>query len=138
VSHDLAGTLDILPTCVTLAGGTAPNDPPIDGVDLSPVLLGTGESPRSHMLYYRGRMLMAARLGEWKAHFITQDAYGPNSKQPTRHDPPLLYNLEHDPSEARDVAAAHPDVIAEIRALVDKHTSELVAPPSQLDATLPQ
>jgi len=138
VSQELASTLDVLPTCVTLAGGTAPKDRPIDGYDLSPVLFGTGEPPRNEMFYYRGRRLMAARLGPWKAHFVTQDAYGPNSKQPTEHNPPLLYQLDHDPSESRDVADVNPAVIADIRALVDRHTSSFVPPPSQLEATLPQ
>lgn len=138
VSQELASTLDIFPTCVTLAGGAVPTDRPMDGYDLSPVLFGKGPSPRDQMYYYRGRKLMAVRQGAWKAHFITQDAYGPNSKEPTAHDPPLLYNLLHDPSESRDIAVAHPEVVASIRALADTHTANLVAPASQLDATLPQ
>lgn len=138
VSQELASTLDLLPTCVTLAGGAVPTDRPIDSYDLSQVLFGKGSSPRKHMLYYRGRKLMAARLGPWKAHFVTQDAYGPNSRQPTNHDPPLLFHLDHDPSERHDVAATNSEVLAEIRALVDRHQADLVAPPSQLDATLPQ
>jgi hypothetical protein len=90
------------------------------------------------MFYYRGRQLMAVRNGPWKAHFITQDAYGPNSKQPTEHETPLLYHLDHDPSESRDVATAHADVIADIRTLVERHQAGLDPPPSQLEGTLSQ
>lgn len=136
VSHELASTLDLLPTCVSLAGGTVPDDRTLDGVDVSPVLLGSGSSPRDHMFYYRGQRLMAVRKGPWKAHFVSQDAYGPNARQATEHDPPLLYHLEHDPSEARDVAAAHPDVVAELRTLADEHAESFEPPPSQLDETL--
>jgi len=32
--------------------------------------------------------------------------------------PPLLYDLEVDPSESRNVAAQHPNVVAEMRAMV--------------------
>ena len=136
VSQELASTLDVLPTCVTLAGGAAPTDRIMDGYDISPVLLGTGNSPREHVFYYRGRRLMAVRKGAWKAHFITQDAYGPGAKQSTEHNPPLLYNLLHDPSEANDVAAKNPEVVEEVRILVEEHGAELFVPPSQLDRTL--
>lgn len=138
VSRELGSTLDLFPTCVALAGGKIPEDRVIDGWDLSPVLFDSGPSLRDHMLYYRGRRLMAARLGPWKAHFVTQDAYGPNSAMPQPHDPPLLFHLERDPSERHDVAAEHADVIAEIRALVERHSAELDAPPSQLELLLPE
>ncbi|MBL8850569.1 MAG: sulfatase [Planctomycetaceae bacterium] len=137
VSQELAATLDILPTCVALAGGAAPTDRIMDGYDISRVLLEEEASPRDHVFYYRGRRLMAVRKGAWKAHFFTQDSYGPGAKQATEHNPPLLYNLLHDPSETTDVAAQHPEVIEEIRRLVADHAAQLVAPPSQLELTLP-
>ena len=136
VTHELASTLDILPTCVSLAGGTVPDDRTLDGVDVSAVLLDDGDSPRDHMFYYRGRRLMAVRKGPWKAHFITQDAYGPNSREATEHDPPLLFHLEHDPSEARDVAELHPEIVAELEVLADEHIRSFEPPPSQLDEML--
>lgn len=137
VCLELGCTMDIFTTCIRLAGGQPPEDRTIDGVDLSPVLLGTGASPRDHMFYYRGTQLMAARLGPWKAHFFTQDAYGPNSRERTPHDPPLLFHLEIDPGERRNVSADHPDVLAEINTLVARHRADLVAPPSQLEIPLP-
>ena len=108
-----------------------PTDRTLDSFDLRPVLFGTGESPRKSLLYYRGRKLMAARLGPWKAHFMTQAGYG--QAKPEAHDPPLLFNLEHDPSEQYDVAKKHPEVISEIRQLVAEHQAGLEAPPSQLE-----
>ena len=137
VCLDLGCTMDIFTTCIRLAGGHPPEDRIIDGVDLSTVLLGSGDSPRDHMLYYRGTQLMAARLGPWKAHFFTQDAYGSNSRERTAHDPPLLFNLEIDPGERRDVSADHPAVLAEINTLVERHCADLVVPPSQLEIPLP-
>lgn len=136
VSLELGTTMDVLPTCLKLAGGTIPDDRVIDGVDLSPVLLEGKPSPRKSVLYYRGTHLMAARLGAYKAHFITQPAYGAGAGQRTEHDPPLLYNLEHDPGEQYNIAADHPDVLEAIAAVVAEHRAKLDVPPSQLEIPL--
>ncbi|HUE73868.1 MAG TPA: sulfatase [Pirellulaceae bacterium] len=131
VTQDLGSTLDILPTAVTLAGGKLPADRTIDGVNLAPLLLGTGKRPRTSMLFYRGTELFAARLGPYKAHFQTQPGYGPGQRE--RHDPPLLYHLGEDPGEKSNVAARHPDVIAEVRALVVEHEKSVEPAANQLD-----
>jgi arylsulfatase A-like enzyme len=130
VSRELASTLDILPTVAVLAGATLPIDRPLDGYDISSALAG-GKSPRQEMFYYRGFELMAVRLGPWKAHLQTQTGYGQAAAE--RHDPPLLFNLDVDPSERFNVAAAHPDVLREIEALVAKHRAGMQAAPSQLE-----
>ena len=66
-------------------------------------------------------------------HLITQDAYGPGAREPKEHDPPLLYNLEHDPSERLDVADKHSDVIEMLQAAVAQHRAELAHADSQLE-----
>ncbi len=129
---DLGSTLDILPTAIALAGVEAPSDLVLDGRDISPALLGRGSSGRESMFFYRGTELFAARLGRFKAHFITMPAYGPD-REPTRHDPPILYDLGRDPSERFDVAAEHPEELDRIRALVDEHRRSLHKADSQLD-----
>lgn len=134
VTAELGSTLDLLPTFASLAGAAVPDDRPIDGFDISPALLGTGPSRRTSMLYYRGPRLMAARKGPWKAHFITQVAYGP--KPAEQHDVPLLYHLGHDPSEALEVSDKHPEVIAEIQQMVEEHRATLNPPASQLEIPL--
>lgn len=136
VSTALAASLDLFPTFVRLAGGTVPADRIYDGYDLSGLLLRDEPSPRDTVYFYRGRRLMAVRHGPYKAHFITQGAYGEESKQIDRHDPPLLYQLEHDPSERTNVAEAHPEVLSEIARIVADHQSQLVMPPSQLELKL--
>jgi arylsulfatase A-like enzyme len=138
VCRELGCTMDIFTTCIRLAGAPIPDDRPIDGLDLSPVLLGSGPSPRDQMYFYRGTQLMAARLGPWKAHYFTQDAYGPNANQRQAHDPPLLFHLERDPGERRNVAVDHAEVLADIQTLVDRHRSDLVIAPSQLEIPLPK
>ncbi|MFG0334092.1 MAG: sulfatase, partial [Maioricimonas sp. JB049] len=58
VTMELGSTMDIFTTCLAQAGGTIPADRVIDGVDLTPVLTGSGEGVRDHMFYYRGTELM--------------------------------------------------------------------------------
>lgn len=131
VVQQMGSTMDIYTTAITLAGGKVPSDRIVDGVDLSPVLLGTGPSPRETMFFYRGTELYAARVGPYKAHFTTKDAYG--SPKPETHDPPLLYHLGHDPSEKFDLSADHPEVIARIRKVVADHQAKMVPGEPQLE-----
>jgi arylsulfatase len=58
-------------------------------------------------------------VGRFKAHFFTQSGYGGNPPLP--HDPPLLYDLQADPSERFDVAAQHPEALERIRERVEAH-----------------
>ncbi|MEZ6057851.1 MAG: sulfatase [Planctomycetaceae bacterium] len=138
ITSELAGTLDLFPTCVALSGGQVPTDRPMDGIDLSPLLKGTGPSARDVVYYYRGTHLMAVRSGPWKAHFITQGGYGPDSAKGVPHDPPLLFHLDHDPSERHNLAAKNPEVIASIQRIVAEHKAALKVAPSQLEIPLPK
>jgi arylsulfatase A len=123
VVNDMGSTMDIYTTILTLAGAKVPTDRVVDGLDLSPALFGTGPSPRSNMFYYREGKLYAARKGPYKAHFITKPAYGKGEEK--YHDPPLLYNLEHDPSEKFDISKDDPEIISEIRKEVALHLANL-------------
>lgn len=129
--------MDIFATCIALAGIEPPQDRILDGHDLTPVLKGEGSSPRQTVFYYRGTRLMAVRHGPWKAHYITQGAYGPDAANPQQHSVPLLFHLEVDPSERHNVAADHPDILETIQTIVDQHRANLDAPPSQLEIPLP-
>jgi len=136
VARDMASTMDVFTTCLKLAGAKVPDDRVIDGLDLTPLLTGKGPSPRTTMFYYRGTQLFAMRKGAFKAHFITQPGYGPD--KPVSHDPPLLYNLDQDPSEKFDVAKDHADVIADIKKEVATHRETMKPAENQLDKTLPK
>jgi arylsulfatase A len=129
----LATTMDLFATSLALAGAALPTDRPLDCVDLRPVLFGNGPSPRETVWFYRGSSLYAVRHGDYKAHLITQPAYGPEPAK--KHDTPLLYHMPVDPSEKFDVAAKHPDVLAAIAKLVEKHRAGLKIAPSQFDRT---
>jgi hypothetical protein len=78
----------------------------------------------------RGDQLFACRLGEWKAHFKSQTGYG--QPKPETHELPLLFHLGRDPSEKRNVAADHADVLAQIQQAVQAHQSGIVPGSPQL------
>ena len=128
--NDMGATMDLYTTILTLAGAKVPDDRVVDGLDLSPALFGTGPSPRKVMFYYRGAKLYAARKGLYKAHFITKPSYGRGKE--TRHDPPLLYHLGHDPSEKYDISKDHPEVIKDIQKEVALHLANLTPGEDQL------
>lgn len=130
VCRDVACTMDLFTTFVKFGGAKVPQDREIDGQDIAPLLFGTGKVEHELFCYYRGQRLYAARVGPWKAHFITQPAYGP--EKPVTHEVPELYNLEEDPSEVRNVAANHPDIVSQIKAAVEKHRAKAKDAPSQL------
>ena len=77
---------------------------------------------------------MAIRKGPYKAHFQTRPGYG--ASKAVKHDPPLLFHLEHDPSERQNIAKDHPEVIQAIRDELQKHLANRKAPPSQLEIPL--
>jgi arylsulfatase A len=130
VTNTLASNMDLLPTAVKLAGVPLPKDVVLDGVDLSPLLLdGKPIEPRPYF-YYRGDQLFACRVGDWKAHFKTQTGYG--QPEAETHDPPLLFHLGVDPSEKRNVAGEHADVLQQINEAVAKHRAGLVPGKPQL------
>lgn len=119
VTTALASTLDLFPTLLTLAGGMVPVDRPIDGCEMTRLLLGDEESPRQVFFYYREDDLTAVRKGPWKMHFKTQAGYV--QIKPDIHDPPLLYQIENDPAEQFDVAKQHPEIIDDLRREVEVH-----------------
>jgi arylsulfatase A len=130
VTTALAHTMDLLPTAVALAGARAREGVVIDGVNLAPLLFESKQVPQRAFFYYRGNRLFACRLGEWKAHFQTQTGYG--EPRPETHEPPLLFHLGRDPSEKRNVATDHADVLAQIREAVFAHETGVVPGQPQL------
>ena len=130
VQRTLACTMDLFTTSLKLAGADVPGDRPIDGLDIRPLLFGTGTVSREAYFYYRGTRLMAARSGDFKAHYMTQAAYGQPKHE--EHTPPLLFNLRVDPSETHNVATNHSAVLGQIAQVVEKHKAALQPAPSQL------
>jgi arylsulfatase A-like enzyme len=128
----VAATIDILPTLVSLAGGTLDPARAIDGRDITALLKGASrESAREAHYYFAGYTLQAVRQGPWKLAFAPQPERlsGRNDIPPdAATSEPRLYDLSADIGERRNVIAAHPDVAARLRALADAKAAELGGP----------
>jgi arylsulfatase A-like enzyme len=125
VVTDLGSAMDLFATAAGLAGARVPADRPIDGVDLRAPLTGTGASPRHLNFYYWDDELRAVRKDRYKAHFITSGAYAQFGERRV-HEPPLLFDLAADPGEHADVAAQHPDVVADLVREAEAHRKTMV------------
>lgn len=126
---------DILPTLAALAGVTAPIPPGVEGGSLVPVLRdpagrGTVTRARAELVFHFPHY----DLGNGgPATAILLDGYKlvRNYETGTRR----LYELERDPGEARDLAAARPEKLAELTARLDAYLKEVNA---QMAARNPQ
>jgi arylsulfatase A-like enzyme len=126
VNDAVAATIDLLPTFVSLAGGTVPATPVIDGRDITPILLGQSkESAREAHYYFAGYNLQAVRQGRWKLALAPQSEGMNNKNGPKVADGLRLYDLDAEIGEQTDVAAQHPEVVAKLKALADKISAEI-------------
>jgi len=109
---------DWFPTLCEAIGLEKPNH--LDGESLWPAMLtGTTQGPRTRpMLWvfpeYQGQV--AVRFGQLK--LIRQNL---KTKQP---GPWEVYDLAQDPAESTDLAASHPDLIAQAEALLRREVSD--------------
>ncbi|KAF1544842.1 Arylsulfatase D, partial [Eudyptula minor] len=148
--------MDIYPTVVHLAGGILPQDRVIDGRNLVPLLRGRAQkSEHKFLFHYCGSYLHAVRWYQkdsgaiWKAHYVTPVFHPPGAgacygkgicpcfgEGVTHHDPPLLFDLSRDPSEAKPLTAdTEPlfhTVIRKIGRAVEEHRRTLTPVPEQL------
>ena len=141
VSHQLAATIDILPTIASITGAALPARP-IDGVSIQAILEGdTSATPREEYYYYYGGELIAVRKGKMKLVFphsyrsyagiepgldgypgIYKDVLGKYAVGKSKLE---LYDLDNDMSESKDVSEMYPDVVKTLQVLGQKAREEL-------------
>jgi arylsulfatase A-like enzyme len=102
-------SIDVMPTLLSLAGIDAPADRPLDGVDLSPVLLRQQALPERPLFWASlsngGNRTEAMRLGIWE--LVVKH---PRARKGTFENEQVeLYRLDQDLGQEHDLAATHPD-----------------------------
>ena len=105
--------MDIYPTIAALVGARVPETHPVDGHDLSRIIV-RGEDrrhPDTFLMHFphdhRGKYFTAYREDDWKLIY-----YWSPEKPSAAHC--VLYDLASDPCETEDVSASYPDVTASL------------------------
>lgn len=112
VNDSLCISMDWMPTMLALAGVEPPKDRPLDGIDLSPVLLDNKEIKDRRLFWAHGGS-RAMRDGPWK--LITGSRRGGGG----------LFNLEKDLGEAADLSKQQADRAAAMRQAIEKWHTEV-------------
>jgi arylsulfatase A-like enzyme len=109
--------VDLYPTLARLAGASTVKCKPLDGLDVWDVIAENKPSPRTEFIYNIEPFRGAVRRGDWK---LIWRALIPSSVE--------LYNLAEDPCEKNNVAAAHPDKVAEMQERINALGTECAKP----------
>ncbi len=108
--------IDILPTVAAAGGAKLPDDRIIDGVDVLPFVRGERTDVPHETLFWREGYHQAVLHDGWK--LIVSGV--PDRK--------WLFHLTDNPTEHQDLAAQHPEIVAQLQALLDAHNAEQAAP----------
>lgn len=136
VCRELATTMDLLPTVAKIAGTEPAAERVIDGRDIGPLLRNESgaKSPHEAFYFFWDHGLEAVRSGPWKLHFphnfrtMEGQAAGKDGipgKYKQGRIGHVLYNLADDVGEARDVAAANPEVVKRLESLAEAMRADL-------------
>ncbi len=105
--------VDVMPTLLALAGGKGSPDHPFDGRDMWPTLAAGTPSPNEDILINVEAFRGAIRKGDWK---LIKIALLPGRTE--------LYDLAKDPGETTNVAAEHPEIVADLEARLVAYARE--------------
>jgi arylsulfatase A len=135
VCHELASTIDLVPTFANLIGAQLPEHA-IDGQDVFGLLIGESavESPHPSFACYYEKGLIAVRDRQFK--LVFPHGYRSIGEQSGRDDgQPIpyqmvqaseaLFDLKNDVGETTDVADQHPEVVTRLRKAADEFRREL-------------
>jgi arylsulfatase len=109
ISDELTHVIDLLPTCLDVAGATYPEAydghqlTPLDGRSLAPLFAGDSR-PGHDRLFFEHEGGRAIRAGDWK--LVARKAASNDWE---------LYHIASDRTETRNVAAEHPERVAELK-----------------------
>lgn len=135
VVREPASLMDILPTALNLAGAKVPEDRPIDGRDIRPLLAPErfpGKVTDFELIYTGApdNRIYAIRQGPWKLHVRLSSQTGSNHGFSASREKPLLFQIEHDPGEQIDRASAEPGKVRDLLENIEFFEQSLQKSPS--------
>jgi len=135
VSDAMITSLDLLPLFSHIAGAELPKDRTLDGKNIYSILTGKEEkSPHSYFHYYNGLNLQAVRNERWKLHFprtVEDQPYwakkgGGNKKKIfITLKEPMLYDLQSDVGEKRNLLKDYPEIATELMKEAERIRKEI-------------
>ncbi len=128
----VSGHEDWMPTLLDLIGAKELTPKTCDGISFAPTLLGKPQPPRPFLYreFHGAGGQQSVRVGDWK--LLHRNLLGTAKKPPSPTTE--LYNLATDRSEKKNVAAAHPDIVARLQKIMDQqHTPSKEFPIPLLD-----
>jgi arylsulfatase A-like enzyme len=121
VSEHVSGFQDLLPTVAELSGAKVTAE--TDGISFAPTLLGkSGQQQHSHLYWAFDEQggKLAVLKWPWKLIHLNTGAAPKNAKAKAKPKPleKLLYNLETDIGEEKNLAAEKPEIVVELEKLI--------------------
>ncbi|MBW8814613.1 MAG: sulfatase [Caulobacterales bacterium] len=116
VTDGLASNLDLLPTLLAWAGLPPLDGVELDGRDIGGLLTGAQGSPHEEILLFDNNHVVGLRTARWK--LVVRSYYRVYDVPLDRL--PLLFDMTRDPGETYSVASLHPEVLAEMRARLER------------------
>ncbi|MBL9153108.1 MAG: arylsulfatase [Verrucomicrobiales bacterium] len=118
VCDQLVHQADLLRTFAEVLGATLPENAGEDSVSLVPLLKGGKYPVREHAVSASVGGVPALRQGSWK--YIAAPGSGGWGKGGDQSQPVQLYDLSNDLGETKNLAAAQPEKLAEMQALLER------------------
>ncbi len=111
---------DFLPTFADMAGQKIPGKAEVDGISMLPVITGMTADQKKHKVLYwafnEGGAKQAIRFGKWKLIRYRSNADGKHKV--------VLYDLEKDIGENKDLSGELPEIVSECVKLMDAEHRE--------------
>lgn len=121
-SGQLVHQADLLRTIADVLGAELPEDAGEDSFSLLPLLKGEDKPIREYAVSASSQGIPAVRLGPWK--YIPAPGSGGWGTGGDQSQPIQLYNLDKDIGETTNLAAAEPERVARMQALLEKLITE--------------